>query len=95
VTNLLSAALAQCCAQNHISGALVANVADLKHLVRWHLNGRDEADKPSLIQGWRASLCGELLLDVLEGKLALRVTDPESEYPVALERLAPEPQESN
>ncbi len=46
VTNLLSAALAQCCVQNQLAGSLVANVADLKHLVRWHLDGRDDSHRP-------------------------------------------------
>jgi ribonuclease D len=89
VTNLLSAALAQCCAKNEVAGSLVANVADLKHLVRWHLNGRDHSTPPAILQGWRGELCGPLLLDVLEGRLALRVIDPESEFPVALEHVKP------
>jgi ribonuclease D len=91
VTNLLSAALAQCCVQNHLAGSLVANVADLKHLVRWHVDGRDESNPPALLQGWRGEVCGALLLDVLEGKLALRVVDPESEFPVALEQINTKP----
>jgi ribonuclease D len=85
VTNLLSAALAQCCVQNEVNAALVASVADLKHLVRWHLEGRPDHHRPALLEGWRAQLCGQLLLDVLEGRLALRVADPGSEFPVALE----------
>jgi ribonuclease D len=95
VTNLLSAALAQCCVQNQLAGSLVANVADLKHLVRWHLGGRDDSERPALLVGWRGELCGPLLLDVLEGKLALRVVDPESEFPVALEQLPPKHRESD
>jgi ribonuclease D len=89
VTNLLSAALAQCCVQNQLAGSLVANVADLKHLVRWHLDGRDGLRRPALLQGWRGELCGRLLLDVLDGRLALRVVDPVSEFPVALEQVQP------
>jgi len=89
VTNLLSAALAQCCAQNQIAGSMVANVADLKHLVRWHLDGRDDSDRPLLLQGWRDAFCGRFLLDVLEGRLAMRVVDPQSEFPVALEPTHP------
>jgi ribonuclease D len=85
ITNLLSAALAHSCAQNEISAPLVANVSDLKHLVRWNLEGRPESERPALLEGWRAKLCGQLLLDVLEGRLALRVADPTSEFPVALE----------
>ena len=89
VTSLLSAALAQCCAQNQIAGAMVANVADLKDMVRWHLEGRDPAHQPILLAGWRRALCGELLLDVLEGRVALRVVDPTSEFPVAVEPVGP------
>jgi ribonuclease D len=87
VTNLLSAALAQCCAHQEIAGSLVANVADLKDLVRWHLDGRSDAHRPALLEGWRGALCGKLLIDVLDGRLALRVVDPRSEYPVALETV--------
>jgi ribonuclease D len=81
--------------QNQVAGSMVANVADLKHLVRWHLDGRDQAHPPALLQGWRGELCGRLLLDVLGGRLALRVVDPDSEFPVALERLGPEPRQAD
>ena len=94
VTNLLSAALAQCCVQNQLAGSLVANVADLKHLVRWHLGGRADSHRPALLEGWRGELCGPLLLDVLDGKLALRVVDPQSEFPVAIEELQPKVREA-
>ncbi len=85
VSNLLAAALAQCCAQNQVAGSLVANVADLKSLICWHRDGSDEARRPALLRGWRAELCGSLLLDVLKGRVALRVVDPRSEFPIALE----------
>ncbi len=88
ITSLLSAALAQSCVQNHIAGSLVASVADLKDLVRWYMEGRDESRLPILLRGWRRALCGELLLDVLEGRLALRVVDPSREFPVSLEPVA-------
>jgi ribonuclease D len=91
VTNLLSAALAQRCAQAQVAGSLVANVADLKYLVRWHSDGRDEARRPFLLEGWRSAFCGQILLDVLEGRLALRVVDPAGEFPVVLEPTRPTP----
>ena len=49
-----------------------------------------DSQPPALLQGWRGELCGPLLLDVLEGRLALRVVDPESEFPVAIEELRAE-----
>jgi ribonuclease D len=85
VTNLLSAALAQHCAQHRIAGAMVATAGDLKELIRWSIDGRDPAKVPAVLQGWRESFCGRFLLDVLEGRLAMRVVDPGNEFPVALE----------
>jgi ribonuclease D len=85
VANLLSAALAQLCVQHKVSGALVANVSDLKHLIRWYLERRPEHDRPALLEGWRGKLCGKLLLEILEGRRTFRVVDPASEYPVAVE----------
>lgn len=88
VANLLSAALAQCCAQKRIAGSLVANQAELKQLIRWHLDGRPDDRRPGLLQGWRCELCGQTLLDVLGGRVALRVANPGSDFPVALEPVS-------
>jgi ribonuclease D len=85
VGSLLSAALAQHCAQNQVAASLVANATDLRHLVRWHLEGRDDAHRPALLHGWRRSFCGQLLLEILDGRLALRVIDAGGEFPVALD----------
>jgi len=85
VASLLSAALGQHCTQNKIAGSLLANVSDLRHLIRWYLEGRPEHDRPGLLEGWRGELCGALLLEVLEGRRTFRVVDPSSEFPVAVE----------
>jgi ribonuclease D len=90
VANLLAAALAQCCLENKVAGSLVAHTADLKHLIRWRQEGRPESNPPALARGWRGELCGSLLLDVLDGRRALRVVDPTSEFPVALEPVRTE-----
>ena len=68
-----------------VAGSLVGNVSDLKDLIRWHADGRPEGDRPALVEGWRGEVCGELLLDVLAGRRTLRVVDPASDFPVALE----------
>ena len=88
VANLLSAALAQRCAQHRIAGSLVANVAELKQMIRWYLEGRPDERRPALLQGWRAGLFGQTLLDVLAGRVALRVANPGSDFPVALEPVS-------
>jgi ribonuclease D len=87
ISNLMAAALAQCCAENEVAGSLVATVADVRELIRWRLDRPDPAQPPALLTGWRAEFCGALLLDVLEGRVALRVDNPASEFPLALEIL--------
>lgn len=88
--SILSAALAQCCLENKVAGSLVSNTSDIKSLIRWQLDGRPESRRPALAEGWRGELCGNLLLDVLNGRRALRVVDPSSEYPVAIEPIRTE-----
>jgi len=94
ITNLLSAALAQHCAQHQIAGTMVATVADLKELTRWYIEGRNPSYAPAILEGWRSSFCGQFLLDVLEGRLAMRVVDPGSDFPVALEPARARPESS-
>jgi ribonuclease D len=86
LAQLLSMALANRCAQEEIAQGLVGTTADLRHLVRWHVFGDRSGDPPRLAQGWRAEVCGDLLTDVLDGRIALRVNDPRAEYPLVFER---------
>jgi ribonuclease D len=85
VVSLLAAALAHCCAQHKVASGLVGTVSDLKSLARWHGQGQPNAQRPALVEGWRRAVCGATLLDVLSGRAALRVVDPQSDVPVALE----------
>jgi ribonuclease D len=40
-----------------------------------------------LATGWRAEVCGDLLTDLLDGKVRLRVGDPASDHPLVFERV--------
>ncbi len=85
LAQLLSIALANRCAQMEVAMGLVGTTADLRHLVRWHVYGDRSGDTPRLMHGWRAEVCGELLTDVLAGKIALRVGDARSDHPLVFE----------
>lgn len=85
VGQLLGIALANLCLQEDVAMQLVGTSSDLRQLVRWHLHGRRE-DPPRLMQGWRATVCGTLLTDLLDGKIRLRVADPKSDHPLVFER---------
>lgn len=91
VVSMLAATLNQCCAQQKVAPGLVGSSHDLKALVRWHLAGRPEDRIPDLAHGWRGTVCGTDLLDVLAGRRALRIVDPDSEIPVQVVPVSPEP----
>jgi ribonuclease D len=86
LAQLLSIALANRCAQMEVAMGLVGTTADLRHLVRWQVYGDKSGGTPRLMQGWKAEVCGELLTDVLAGKISLRVSDPRSDHPLVFER---------
>lgn len=86
LARILGLALANRCQELNLSMALVATGADLKDFVRWHVFEHRRGTPPRLMQGWRAEVCGQLLTDVLDGKVTLRVSDPRSEYPLAFVR---------
>lgn len=88
VGQLLGLALANRCAELNVAMGLVGKVADLRQLVRWHVYGERDGEPPRLTQGWRAEVCGDLLTQVLDGKISLRVADPQSDHPLVFEHRA-------
>ncbi|MBD3676273.1 MAG: ribonuclease D [Planctomycetaceae bacterium] len=85
IGKLLSLALANRCSELNIAMSIIATSSDLREFVRWSLSGRKEHDRPALTQGWRSEVCGQLLSDMLDGKIALRVADPKSDHPLIFE----------
>jgi ribonuclease D len=87
LSKLLQIVLANRCAEMKVALSLVGTAADLKSLVRWHTKPNSKEPLPRLAQGWRAEVCGDLLTDVLDGKVRFRVGDRESEHPLVFERI--------
>ena len=85
LAQLLGLALSNRCAEMSVSRSLVGTSADLRHLVRGHVQKKKEKSAPRLTQGWRAEVCGDLLTDLLEGKISLRVANPQSDHPLVFE----------
>lgn len=83
---LLGIALANHCADLDIATSLVGTNSDLRDLVRWHVLNGEKGKPPSLMRGWRGEVCGDLLVDVLDGKITMRVGDVESDHPLVFER---------
>lgn len=83
---LLAIALANHCAELDVATSLVGTASDLRDLVRWHVLDGDKGAPPALMKGWREEVCGDLLVDVLDGKIVMRVGDVRSDHPLVFER---------
>ena len=84
---LLALALANRCAELQLSAGIVGTSNDLKEWIRWYGVDSNSNKAPRLSKGWRAEVCGDLLRDVLEGKVSLRVADTNSDHPLVFERV--------
>jgi len=82
---LLSIALANRCAEQDVAMQLVGTTADLKELVRWHVYSKGAGKTPRIAQGWRAEVCGDLLTNLLDGKITMRVGELDSDHPIVFE----------
>ena len=83
---LLALALANRCAELNVSMQLVGTSHELRQLVRMHVYKEPVDAPPKFLSGWRAEVCGNLLVDVLDGKISFRVADPSSDHPLVFER---------
>ncbi len=83
LTQFLSAALAYICRTKRIAPAIVATSEDLRDFVKYRLDPQsDGAPPPCLTVGWRAEIIGKELDELLSGKLAMVLDDPNSDMPI-------------
>jgi len=81
VANVLAAVLGDFCARHQLAPNLVANNQDLRSLVRARVQGESFPEDSPLAQGWRQAHVLPHLLQVLEGRRTLRITDLSAEAP--------------
>lgn len=85
VVNLLGAILNDFCARNHLAVSLTCTVSDLKDLVRSKMLNDAIAETNLLATGWRTEFVLPTLLEVLDGKRSVRITNLDGDSPFALE----------
>jgi ribonuclease D len=85
VAQLLATVLTGVCRQAEVAASLVGTVQDVRDLIAHHLGISPAAPPPRLAQGWRAEIVGHTIEDLLEGRTCIRIVDPLSEAPLALE----------
>ncbi len=91
LTQFLGAALTSVCRSQSIAPNLVGTAQDVRELIADHLGCADvNQDEPSkLAEGWRATIIGQQLHDLLDGNLALRITNPKGDAPLSFEDVNP------
>jgi len=82
VAGLLSVVLADYCGRHELTTPLVATTADIRRLVRAAANGEPPPDDSALTSGWRKEHVLPVLMEVLEGRRALRVKSLDGEAPL-------------
>lgn len=87
ISKLLSLSLSNRCAELDISQTLVANNRELTELVRYHRFNAKKNGRPRLLDGWREGVFGQLMLDVMDGRIGFKVAAPNSATPLEFQYL--------
>ena len=75
------------CRDASIAHNLVGTASDVRELAAWKLGLlKHQKTPPKLLTGWRKQFVEEWLDDVLEGKVSIRVGNPQSDQPLILTR---------
>ena len=84
----LFAALGSICREAQLAPSLVSSPSDVRELIAYQSGFLDHRrEPPALSQGWRAEVAGRLFDDLLSGKKAIRIRDPQSDHPLAFEQV--------
>ena len=69
-----------------VAPGLVGSVQDVRDLIAHHL-GWEMRHPPVLARGWRREVVGDAVSQLLDGKLAIRITEPHSQQPLSFVSL--------
>ncbi len=82
LSQFLSMSIACVCRQHQMSPAIVGNMDNVRELLAYELNDRQDEKLPYLLQGWRSEVIGKSFRELLTGKLAIRVFDKHADEPL-------------
>ena len=86
VGQFIATALNTMCRDQQLAPSLVGTVQDVRDLVEYRLSdGQDTDEVPALSVGWRATVVGKTIDQLLNGELSIRIGDPRSESPLHIE----------
>lgn len=87
----LTTALNVLCRTEQISSSIVGTAQEVRDVAAMRLGLLKLEEKPRLLTGWRAEIVGQLIDQVLDGRIAIRVDDPSSDHPLKMDYLDDRP----
>ncbi len=83
----ISSALTSICRSAQVAPSIVGTASDVRDLVAHELGYGQAGDElPILGQGWRATVVGRLIEELLAGKVSVRIHDPHADEPLVFEK---------
>lgn len=82
LSQFLSTSIACISRQHKLAPSIVGNADDVRELLGYELDRRDNDTEPSLLKGWRGEIVGKTFRKILAGELAIRVADVTEPQPL-------------
>jgi ribonuclease D len=80
----LNSALGSICREAKVAPSLACTVQDVRNLISYHLDGADTP--PKLTRGWRASVVGQTIEDLLDGTRTISIGNPRAVEPLVFHK---------
>jgi len=85
---VLAPAISSICRSESMAASLTGSATDVRDLISYRLGfSPSETELPTLADGWRAELVGNLIDDLLAGRKSIRIANPKSEHPLAIDAV--------
>ncbi len=82
LSQFLSTSIACISRQHKLAPPIVGNADDVRELLGYELDRRENDAVPSLLKGWRGEIVGKTFRRLLAGELAIRVADVKETQPL-------------
>lgn len=84
----LAPALGTICRRAEIATSMVGTASDVRELVAYRMGFSENGSLPTLAQGWRAELVGNVIDDLLAGKKSIRITNAKAADPLVFDDVS-------
>lgn len=81
----LAPALNTICRRAEIATSMVGTASDVRELIAHRMGFSENGEVPTLAEGWRAQLVGNVIDDLLTGKKSIRITSAQAADPLAFD----------